>query len=138
MSWASEYTRRPEIPYVIGGSTRNGVDCWGIVVLVYREQLEIELPHYSADWAGDYELAEIDRVVRGAASKWIEVHDAPRAFDVHTFRGQHGKVEHIGVDVGITGGWMLHARRQSPRQEQYGTRAWQKFYEATYRHPSTV
>ena len=39
--WAASYVG---LPYTRGGATRTGLDCWGLVQLVYREQRGIELP----------------------------------------------------------------------------------------------
>lgn len=36
------------IPYVWGGESRSGVDCSGLVMLVYRE-IGVQLPHHAAD-----------------------------------------------------------------------------------------
>ena len=41
MSWANEYVG---IPWLWRGRDRTGIDCYGLVRLVYREQLSVELP----------------------------------------------------------------------------------------------
>lgn len=35
-----------EIPYVSGGRTESGADCWGLVVLFYNKHMNIDLPLY--------------------------------------------------------------------------------------------
>lgn len=47
----TEWSEAALVPYVglpwrLHGSDRDGVDCWGLVRLVYREVLGIELPGY--------------------------------------------------------------------------------------------
>jgi len=41
MEWANRYVG---IPYLFRGLDRTGIDCYGLLRLVYREQLGIELP----------------------------------------------------------------------------------------------
>lgn len=35
-----------EIPFKIGGRGLDGIDCWGLAVLFYKEQLGLEIPEY--------------------------------------------------------------------------------------------
>ena len=32
------------IPFVLGGRERTGLDCWGLVRLVLREQFQVDVP----------------------------------------------------------------------------------------------
>lgn len=34
------------VPYLAGGRTENGADCWGLVVLFYRREFGVELPAF--------------------------------------------------------------------------------------------
>ena len=47
------------IPFVLGGRERTGLDCWGLVRLVLREQFQVEVP--SGNGADHAELAPNDR-----------------------------------------------------------------------------
>ena len=50
-SWASSYVG---IPFDIGGRSKIvGLDCWGLVCVVYAEQYEIELPKYEGIYNDD-------------------------------------------------------------------------------------
>src|SRR5687767_9653450 len=37
-------------PFVAKGRDRVGLDCWGVIVLAYRELLGVELPGYESDY----------------------------------------------------------------------------------------
>ncbi len=54
------------IPFIAGGRGWDGCDCWGLLLLAYREVLGIELPSYDRAGAGDVPRA----IVEGA---WQEV-----------------------------------------------------------------
>lgn len=102
MSWTDAYI---DLPYKIDGRDREGVDCWGLVQLVYREILGIALPakngwHEEAgsDWA------KIAAMMKEEAQRWEDVF-RPSEFDVILMR--RGPLAcHVGLCVG--GGLMLH------------------------------
>ena len=54
MSWSNAYIG---LPHVALGRERRGCDCWGLVRLVYREQLGIALPAYTPDRRNRYTLS---------------------------------------------------------------------------------
>ena len=49
MNWVQDYVG---LPYEMCGRSFEGVDCWGLVVMVYRNELGIVLP----DWVTDEEI----------------------------------------------------------------------------------
>ena len=91
-------------PFKEKGRDCNGVDCWGLVYLVYKKFKKINLPTYS----DSYTLAdkkEIQRLISGEKSKWKKVEN-PQIFDVLLFR-INGTVSHTGIFVGK--GKFIHA-----------------------------
>ena len=85
------------IPVVPGGRSREGVDCWGLVRLIYKEQLGIDLPAYEGvDWKRSTEVwQEIAR--QESSGEWDEIDRfSRRPFDVVTLR-IGGVPWHIGV-----------------------------------------
>lgn len=94
------------IPYAARGRTREaGLDCWGLVCLVYREQFGIELPQGEPgyDPSDDAEVAGL--FAGPARDDWAPV-DAPQPGDVVLLRIL-GYERHVGVVC--EAGAMLHA-----------------------------
>lgn len=94
--WASDYIG---IPYESRGRTRAGIDCWGLALLVWREQFGVELPDFEyhgdsakalADYSLDVQAEEVSELIPG---------------DLALIR-QRGRVRHVGVFAGD--GRMLH------------------------------
>ena len=90
------------IPYLAEGRDWLGCDCWGLVVLTYRERLGIELPSH----AGYIDPLSAEAAATVAVGKlaWQQV-ESPLPMDVVLFR-VNGQPHHIGL--AIRDGWMLH------------------------------
>ncbi|CAN2532525.1 hypothetical+protein [Methylocapsa aurea] len=102
-AWSNDYVG---LPWRARGRDRAGLDCWGLVRLVYWERVGLSLPAYSESYATAEERAEISSVISGerASGDWREV-DEPLVYDVALFR-IGGLESHVGVIVGP--GLMLH------------------------------
>lgn len=101
--WSNDYIG---LPWRARGRTRAGVDCWGLVRLIYWERLGLALPDYSETYVTAEERAEIAAVVAGAtlAGDWREVAE-PLAFDIALIR-IGGLESHVGIVAAP--GLMLH------------------------------
>jgi len=87
-TWADRYLG---IRYVAGGATREGLDCWGLVALVYSEQLGRDVaPH--------------------DISPFSEVADAIE-YDV-AFFNMFPALDHVGI-VLSPNNYLIHASPQS-------------------------
>ena len=96
------------IPWLDGGRTRAGLDCWGLFRLVYEELLGIQLPSYSEDYTTALDRMVIRKLVDNGKSKdeWLQV-NTPEPGDgalMHLVNRVH-----IGVVVG--GGRLLHIEK---------------------------
>lgn len=119
------------LPFADGGRARTGVDCWGLVRLVYAEQLGIELPSYLGEYASATD-ASVSAVMEREASSWSTVHDLPRKYDVVMLR-IGARPRHVGIIV--SDGLMLHVERgKDACIERYSGIMWISRVEGFYRH----
>nr|WP_309504274.1 NlpC/P60 family protein [uncultured Roseovarius sp.] len=97
------------LPFRDGGRDRPAVDCWGLIVLAYRECLGIDLPLYGDVLASD--LRRVSRSVDAGKDGWRRV-ETPREMDVAVMRLPSSKrVGHVGIYAGR--GQILHAEQAS-------------------------
>lgn len=90
------------LPWLEHGRTRDGVDCWGPVVLAYREILGIDLPLF--DTISPDDPAAKAATVAAELPEWRLV-GTPRPLDV-ALLAQGGRPVHVGLYSGPRG--ILH------------------------------
>ena len=54
--WTNTYI---EIPFMAHGRDKNGLDCWGLIWLTYKEQRGIILPSYDEVYFEDYNTVQL-------------------------------------------------------------------------------
>lgn len=130
-SWLNDYIG---IPYRENGRDRDGCDCWGLLALIYAEQLGTPLPEYTGKrWEhGD----KADQVGPGAAAyaSMFELIPAgsERLGDGVLIR-MRGHPLHVGMVV--EPGWMIHAHEGADAcLEQYRRPEWEKRVLGFYRY----
>jgi cell wall-associated NlpC family hydrolase len=121
------------IPFQKNGSDRNGIDCWRLIVLVYRERLGIDLP----DFAGVYvdgslaSLKKVSRMIRDEKQAWQRV-DRPLPYDVILLR-TGDMVYHVGLVIDRKR--MLHVMEGIDSTiEEFTGLQWRQKVEGYYRY----
>ncbi|HWO99207.1 MAG TPA: NlpC/P60 family protein [Methylococcus sp.] len=102
MEWWGRYIG---IPFRDGGRDRSACDCWGLVRLIYRDELGIDLPD-GTGYAHVRDGEGISRICDSLLLDWYPIVGKPRPFDVPLFRLAKG-CAHVGVM--IDGVRMVHA-----------------------------
>ena len=115
--WQNKYVG---IPYKEKGRDLNGIDCWGLLRLVYSEEFNIDLPSFVSEYI-ENDAASIQELVAQCKEGW-ELVDAPVPGCLVLFRVL-GTESHVGVAVSDT--QFLHARQgQDSAVESFDSRAW--------------
>lgn len=130
--FAPDFSRYVGVPYVEGGrdvQRDGGLDCWGLVRLVYAEQYGVNLPAYE-DAAGEDEAVE--RMAREREG-WAQV-ETPRTGDLVLLRIK-GREQHVGVVT--RPGYMLHVSavgRAGAAVECLDSGSWRRRVAGYFRH----
>lgn len=93
------------IPYVEKGRNASGVDCWGLVRLIYKNEYNIDLPSFSSEYTVDDD-ARIGELFSQYKEGWEQI-QFPEPGTVVLFR-MFGVDSHIGVTVSPT--HFIHVR----------------------------
>lgn len=92
--WWNDYSR---IQFLDKGRDRNGCDCWGLVRLIYKEQLNIDLPSYIYDYKNTDEKELITSIIADHRDLFSTV-DKPKPFDLVLLRMLNHPM-HIGLVI---------------------------------------
>ncbi len=126
-TWINSYVG---LPFLDGGRTREGVDCWGLVRLIYDQERCLYLRDYSHDY--DSVLSEkVEELVRQEKGRWMNVQN-PQEFDVVAFN-VFGRPTHVGIVVG-TGQFLHSPEGDFTRVERFTDRVWKRRVEGFYRY----
>ena len=93
--WYNNYI---DIPYKDGGRDRAGLDCWGLVRLVYSDQYGIELPSFSTAYSTVKDTARTGELIAQHKEQW-EPLTQPEPGCVVLMRVL-GSETHVGVYIG--------------------------------------
>lgn len=82
------------IPWVKGGYTIEGADCWGLV-LIACSRLRIPINIYKGSKASGVELSDII-IKESLSDRWEQI-KKPEPISICTMTSNSGKPEHIGL-----------------------------------------
>jgi cell wall-associated NlpC family hydrolase len=111
----------------------SGVSCSGLLNLVYREELKVDLVDYGKD-VSSLELDEMLALSQGIDTRpWIEISaEMAHEWDVVTFR-MRGLDSHLGIIIGR--GCMLHVSKEIlSRIERFDVEPWLSLSPRFYRY----
>jgi cell wall-associated NlpC family hydrolase len=118
------------IPWLDGGRTRAGVDCWGLFRLVYDEVLGVELPSFSEDYTTALDRQVIGKLIEGGKDSWTPIQLPDPGDGALLYIANRA---HIGVVVG--NGYMLHIEKGAGSViESYYSMRIQQMLEGFYRY----
>lgn len=103
--WCNNYIH---VPFSDKGRDRNGCDCWGLARLIYKEQLNIELP-LLLDYNDTKDRFHISNVCEIECKEWQEIKTGQeKPFDVLVF-----KILSLPCHVGVVieKGLMIHCEK---------------------------
>jgi len=121
------------IPFVDGGRDFTGLDCYGLVCLMFKEERKVELPdflelNYEPDWAKHGK----NHILENIDENWMKVNDGRyKRFDCHIFFDEEGIASHVGIEIGD--GKFLHVldgrevqigKMDIWKHRYYGTMRW--------------
>ena len=133
--WSNHYIG---IPYESLGRSFTGADCWGLLYMVFRNELQIDVPRFDGYDDTD-DLPSIHEIMHGAIGSEIAMSVIPgqhREFDVLVFR--RGRMDsHVGIV--IDNSRMLHmAEKSQSRIEDYTNGYWSKRLTGIVRHKDMI
>jgi cell wall-associated NlpC family hydrolase len=130
--WTDKYIG---IPYVNRGRDRaTGLDCWGLVCLVYEQELGITLPSYTDEYfAEECDIwADVIATHKGESYRYEEVPlTSIQPFDILLFRVM-GFVCHTSIAVNPS--IMLHTLRpHNSALERFTSSKWNRRLDGAFR-----
>lgn len=130
-TWWNDYIG---INYKEKGRDKDGLDCWGLVRLIYKEQYQIDLPSFTENYESD-EKQKMEQLLAFGKEGWEKV-DTPTIGDVVLLRIL-GLNVHVGVIVSPN--QFIHVREATNTTiERFDTGIWKHRIEGFYRYVEKV
>lgn len=116
------WTKYMEIPFLEKGRSMDGGDCWGLVGLIYKNELGIELPDYLDYYETTNDRDILAQTIKDERNQHWESPDDKKEFDV-IILNMRGVPMHVGVITKPN--HMIHcAKGIGTVHENYTTARW--------------
>lgn len=128
--WWNNYI---SIPFAEKGRSIKGCDCWGLVRIIYKNELGINLNSYDDEYINTADKDTVNAAIEMERGRWISV-ESPREFDV-VVMNMKGLPMHVGIVT--RDGFMLHcAKGVNTSHERYNGIKWKSKIVGFERHSS--
>jgi len=87
------------LPYRDRGRDRDGLDCFGLLRLVYREALGIDLPSYAEDYVTAADRREVAGLISGQLDPWDRIEEGAEIPGDALLMRNGRFAQHVGVVV---------------------------------------
>ena len=131
-NWWNDYIT---IPYKKMGRDKDGLDCWGLVRMIYKDQFDIDLPSYVDQYNADDTHNTLAELIAISKESWTKT-DNPVIGDVLLLRAE-GSLSHVGVVISPT--HFIHVIEDiNVTIERYDQGKWKNRLEGAYRYDSNL
>jgi probable lipoprotein NlpC len=104
------------LPYEKGGRTISGIDCWGLVILIFKKNFpSVELQNYGAVTVDEMKLIAETISDEKKSGTWVDIpHGAEKPFDIVVIPTVAlGRMGEFHVGVVTRKGHILHAEEDA-------------------------
>jgi len=123
------------IPFKEKGRDREGLDCWGLFRLIYKDALKIDLPSYVEEYATTEEREVIHHLISTGLADWSPI-KTPQLYDGILFR-IFGTETHIGMMLDSQTMIHVHVGIDTCIEPVYSPR-WKSRLVGFFRHRSQI
>lgn len=130
-AWCESYVG---LPYLAGGRTRAGIDCWGLFNLIWAEHFKRPLPDYDGlHWQPGASAREVAMGAQAYSDRFRKIQPGQEQCGDGIMFRMRGVPLHLALVV--TPGFMLHVEDGSDACiENYRSFQWEKRIIAFYRY----
>lgn len=116
-------SRAIEIPFKKKGRDWDGVDCWGLIVLAFREVRGVDLPNHENDYASTFHIKQLQKMIDRFSCQWVET-NIPQPMDSILLRAR-GMPIHIGLIIDGNGNFLHIGHKRNAFIDNIKNLAWQ-------------